>query len=96
MSEREVWWIFSQNENYGGLRIGFFSKTVDGTTIVVIQGESDRRRIGVRTWADIQDREGWVKVEQIAVPNSADILAATDRRLREIAREITEDVERGR
>jgi hypothetical protein len=95
----EVWWIFSLGrgpnglgEPWGGLRIGHFHKTVDFTEVVFINGETDRRRIGMRIWDDIAEREGWVKVAKIAVPSDDDIKHALDARLHEIARQISDDV----
>jgi hypothetical protein len=100
---REVWWIFSYGygpngpgEPWAGLKVAHFSKTVDGTVIVFIQGETDRRRIGMRTWDDIAEREGWVKVAPIAIPSDQDIKRALDARLFEIAQEITDDVANAR
>jgi hypothetical protein len=77
----EIWWIFSQGEHeWCGLRIAHFRKasSSNGGTddIVVIQGEVDPRRVGVRIWDDIKDREGWRKVKQIAIPDADEIAAA--------------------
>lgn len=73
----EIWWIYSPaKDEWGGLRIAHFRKTLNGYEVVIIQGEIDQRRLGVRIWDDIKDRERWVKVEQIKVPTKAAILAA--------------------
>lgn len=73
----EIWWIASDApEEWGGLRIAHFRKTVSGDLIVVIQGEVDPRRRGVRVWADIERREGWFKIVQIVAPSVEQIAAA--------------------
>lgn len=70
----EIWWIYSEGpEEWTGLRIAHFSKSVQGVLMVVITGEVDRRRIGLRIWDDIKDREGWYKVAQITPPSREDI-----------------------
>lgn len=90
---QEVWWIFSHSEEeWGGLRIAHFRKTIDGTTIVIIAGEIDRRRVGPRIWDEVAPREGWVKVKQIMLPTKADVDAAVEAALREIAQAVTEEV----
>lgn len=73
----EIWWIFSASkEEWGGLRIAHFRKTVNGVMIVIINGEVDKRRVGLRIWDDIKDREGWKKIIQIIPPTSNEILKA--------------------
>lgn len=76
----EIWWIYSEGpEEWTGLRIAHFSKTAQGTLIVVITGEADRRRLGPRVWDDIREREGWHKVMQITPPSREQIRAALAR-----------------
>lgn len=73
----EIWWIYSEGEaEWTGLRIAHFSKTVQGDLIVIITGEIDRHRLGLRIWDDIKDREGWHKVLQITPPSREQIRAA--------------------
>lgn len=73
----EIWWIYSEGpEEWTGLRIAHFSKTVQGVLIVVIIGEVDRWRLGPRIWDDIHEREGWHKVLQITPPSREQIRAA--------------------
>lgn len=99
----EFFWIYSVGRGpdgpgapWGGLRVGAFQKTHDGTEIVVIQGEVDQRRIGVRIWDDVAEREGWVKVAPIPIPTAEQIKAALDARLFDIAKQITDDVMKGK
>jgi hypothetical protein len=87
----EVWWIFSKNEDYGGLRVAHFRKSVHGVMLIIISNEQ-RNRMGARIWDDIRDREGWVRVKQIEVPTKVDVTAAIDARLYEIGREVTAEV----
>lgn len=85
----EVWWIYAPERHpWGGARIAHFRKTANGTTIVVITGETDARRVGVRVWDDISPREGWVKVKQSELPSRAEIDAAIDAAIREIVQNI--------
>ena len=74
----EVWWIYAQGDHeWCGLRIAHFRKSAnDGTEIVYITGEIDRNRIGPRIWNDINGREGWRKVKQIAIPSRDEVAAA--------------------
>lgn len=73
----EIWWIYSQAiEEWSGLRIAHFRKTGNDVVIVIIQGEIDKRRVGVRVWDDIKDRERWIKVAQIAIPTPGEVMAA--------------------
>jgi hypothetical protein len=67
----EIWWIYSDvvDAEWAGLRMAHFRK-VDGQTVVIIQGEMDHRRIGVRFWHDVAKRERWRKVEQIPIPTA--------------------------
>jgi len=89
----EVWWIYApERHTWGGLRVAHFRKTIDGALIVGILGESDPRRIGLRIWADIAPREGWVMVKQIMLPSRGEVDAALDTALRDIAEQITRDV----
>lgn len=83
----EIWWIYSAARDitaggleyeWAGLRIAHFRKTVNGTLIFFIQGEVDRRRIGVRIWDDVSQREGWHKVQQIEQPSPDAIRQAMD------------------
>lgn len=84
----EVWWIYApERHEWGGARIAHFRKTVDGTTIVMIQGEM-QHRIGPRVWDDVAPREGWVKVKQIPIPTKAEVDAAIDAALTGIAAKI--------
>ena len=72
----EVWWIASpRDEPWAGLRIAHFRKTVSGRLVVMILGECDPRRIGLRIWSDVAVREGWSKVAQIAMPTSEQFAA---------------------
>lgn len=74
---REIWWIASDSpEEWGGLRIAYFFNAIGGEVLVVLSGEIDRRRVGVRVWTDIEAREGWFKVAQITTPTPAQIDAA--------------------
>lgn len=69
MEGTEVWWIVSTHqEPWAGLRQATFFPATNGPTLCFIQGEADPRRIGVRSWDDIREREGWRKVERIPVP----------------------------
>lgn len=73
----EIWWIYSPStEEWGGLRIAHFRKTMNDVMVVIINGEVDRRRVGLRIWIDIEGREGWVKVAQIIPPTKTNIQAA--------------------
>lgn len=74
----EIWWIFSPStEEWGGLRIAHFRQCPpDNALIVIIEGEMDKRRVGIRIWDDIKDREQWIKVVQIIVPTAEQIKAA--------------------
>jgi hypothetical protein len=74
----EVWWIYSpiNGKEWAGLRIAHFRKSVDGSLVVVITGEIDQRRVGMRVWEDIQQSELWYKVKQIPIPNLVEIMAA--------------------
>jgi hypothetical protein len=74
----EVWWIFSHNPEFGGLRLAHFRKTNDGTLIVVITGELDSARVGLRIWNDIKVREGWAKIKRIPVPSAAEVTNAME------------------
>jgi len=89
----EVWWIYSpERHEWGGLRIAHFRKTMDGMVLVIIAQETNKRRIGFRVWDEIAPREGWVKVKQIQMPTRAEVDAALDAALTEIARKVTEEV----
>ena len=89
----EIWWIYSpERHEWGGLRIAHFRKSVDGAVLVIISGETDKRRIGVRIWEDVGPREGWVKVKQIAVPSSAEVKFAIDAQLTKIASDVTKEI----
>lgn len=74
----EIWWIFSPfNAEWAGLRIGHFHKPPLGDGwLVVITGETDPARIGMRVWSDIATRELWYKVKRIPVPIFFDIVVA--------------------
>lgn len=74
----EVWWIYSpvNGREWAGLRIAHFRKTVSGELVVVIQGEIDQRRFGMRVWQDIQQSECWYKVKQIPIPSLVEIMAS--------------------
>jgi len=75
----EIWWIYSpvNGVTWAGLRIAHFELTSNSDTeLVVISGESDPRRIGMRVWEDVQRNEHWYKVEQITVPSLATVVAA--------------------
>lgn len=74
----EVWWIYSpiNGKEWAGLRIAHFRKTVNGELVVVITGEIDQRRTGLRVWDDIREREEWFKVRQIPIPTMIEMLAA--------------------
>jgi hypothetical protein len=74
----EVWWIFSHAEPFGGLRLSHFRKTANGELVIVITGEIDKSRMGVRIWDDIKVREGWAKVAQVPIPNYAQIINAME------------------
>lgn len=83
---REVWWIYAPERHpWGGLKIAHFHKSINGEWWVFISGETDTRRIGVRSWNDISQREGWVKVQPIPMPSKLEIDYAIDRALRDIA-----------
>jgi hypothetical protein len=85
----EVWWIFAQQRHpWGGLRLAHFRKTIDGALVVVITGEIDSRRQGVRVWADVEEREGWVRIAQIAIPDARTIAGCVEAKLREIGADI--------
>lgn len=90
---KESWWIYAPERHpWGGLKIAHFSKPMNSDNIIVIiMGETDPRRIGVRYWNDIEEREGWVKVKQATLPTRAEIDAALDAKLREIAAKITDE-----
>lgn len=73
----EIWWIYSPStKEWGGLRIAHFRKAHPDTLIVLIQGEVDKRRVGLRVWDDVAPREGWKKISRIIPPTSAEIKAA--------------------
>lgn len=73
----EIWWIYSPSEEeWGGLRIAHFRKSTNDVLIVIIDGEVDRRRVGLRVWEDIEKRERWYKVAQIIPPTKTNIQAA--------------------
>lgn len=74
----EVWWIYSDHdEPWAGRRIAHFRKSApNGDLVVVISGEADRRRVGLRIWDDVRAREGWIKVKQIEMPSEAEIARA--------------------
>ncbi|MGY3278097.1 hypothetical protein [Bradyrhizobium sp. S3.7.6] len=74
----EVWWIYSpvKGKEWAGLRIAHFRKTVNGEIVIVIQGEIDQRRFGMRVWEDIVESEQWYKVKQIPIPSLTEIMAA--------------------
>lgn len=72
----EIWWLYStEDAPWAGLRIAHFRKTVNGELIVLITGES-LERAGLRIWADIEQREHWYKVAQIAVPTADQVRLA--------------------
>lgn len=72
----QVWWIFSDaDEEWAGLRLAHFRK-VDETLVVVISGEVDRDRVGVRIWEDIAPRERWRKIVEVPIPTREQIEAA--------------------
>lgn len=88
----EVWWIYAPDRHpWGGARIAHFRKTIDGTEFFFITNEPPDR-IGPRFWPDVAPREGWVKVKQIPLPTRAEIDAAVNAKLREIADDITKKV----
>lgn len=74
----EVWWIYSPNirQEWAGLRVAHFRKSTNGELLVIINGEIDQRRIGMRIWTDIQETELWYRVKQIPIPTLIDIMAA--------------------
>lgn len=73
----EIWWIAAPGgEEWAGLRIAHFRKAVGGELLVVITGETDPRRVGLRLWADLVVDEGWRKVAQIVPPDPAQVVAA--------------------
>lgn len=89
----EIWWIYAQEKHsWGGLRLAHFRKTVDGTIVVTISNETDKRRIGLRIWDDVERNEAWVKVKQIHFPTRAEIEAAVEAKLRQIAKSVTNEV----
>jgi hypothetical protein len=71
----EIWWIYSPmvRQEWAGLRIAHFRKTMNGTLFCIIQGEIDQRRVGMRIWEDIERSELWYKVKQIPIPSLAEI-----------------------
>jgi hypothetical protein len=88
----EIWWIYAPERHpWGGLRLAHFRKTIDGTVIVIITGETDTRRIGPRVWEDVAPREGWVKVKPIELPTRVEVEAAIDRAIRHVAAKITKE-----
>lgn len=73
----EIWWIFSdRSEEWGGLRIAHFRKASRGELLVIMTGEVDQSRLGVRIWDDVAPREGWHKVAQIIPPTAEQIREA--------------------
>lgn len=78
--EREFWWIFSHHdEPWAGLRIAVFTP-VRGSPepCFIITSEADPRRVGLRHWPEVSEREGWVKVKRIDVPCHCDVKAAME------------------
>jgi hypothetical protein len=69
LENSEHWWIESDhNELWAGLRIAVFIRVDEGMELFMILGEADLRRVGVRVWSDVSEREGWKKLEQIPRP----------------------------
>lgn len=75
---RGTWFIYSpRKEDWAGLRMATFSKfTADSPDLITIIHNEMPDRIGPRIWADIVEREGWVKVMRIDTPTPAMIMAA--------------------
>lgn len=85
----EVWWIYSPERHaWGGLHLAHFRKSIQGNLLVLILGEVDHRRVGLRVWDDITEREGWVQVKQIKIPTNDEITMAIDAKMREIAQDV--------
>lgn len=74
----EVWWIYSpvNGKEWAGLRIAHFHGMNNGGLFVVITGETDPRRIGLRDWTHIQRTELWYRVKQIPIPTLIEIMGA--------------------
>jgi len=88
----EVWWISApERHQWGGVRIAHFRKTINGTVIFFITNEP-LDRVGPRDWETISAGEGWVKVKQIQMPTRAEIDAAIDAKLHEVASKIIKEV----
>ena len=84
IEHREVWFIYSPlKEPWANLRIATFTKAINPPhhDLVVILNETDKNRIGVRVWDDIQETELWFKVRQIEVPSAADVMMASMKEL---------------
>lgn len=87
----EVWWIYAPERHpWGGARIAHFRKTFDGTPFFFISDETPDR-VGPRIWEDVAPREGWVKVKQIPFPTKAEVDAAVDLAMRQIATQIKDE-----
>lgn len=68
--DNELWFIYSPlPEEWADLRIATFVRSFGerDVQLVIIHNET-LDRMGPRVWADIVEREGWVKVRRIEMP----------------------------